>query len=131
MKKPYLIITNNPKVADKYGGMFWVEYREDDYRSVLIRVRDAVHAGHRLLTHPLAGSLKPNQTPFRSVMLTKGAEGTDWADLERVESSLDAYHKFTQGRKTPIWTERVRDDFATIDLSLIDGAAGNPAVARS
>lgn len=131
MAKPYLIITNNPKVSQNYRQRFQIQYLErGDYLSVLVKVRDVIHAGGRLLTHPMAGSLKPNQTPFRSVMLTEGKEGIDWADLEMIENSIAACHKFMDGRKTPIWTEKIRNDFATIDLSLMESAAANPMISR-
>lgn len=130
MRKPYLVITNNPKVPNRYGERFRVEYREGDYLSVLLRARDAIHEGHRLMTHPLAGSLKPNQTPFRSVMLSEEKEGGNWDDILLIENSIAAYHKFTAGRPTPIWTEAVRNDFATIDLSLVDSAAGTAMICR-
>lgn len=130
VRKPYLIITNNPKVSQNYDQRFRVDYREGDYLSVLVRVRDAIHEGHRLMTHPMAGSLKPNQTPFRSVMLSEGREANNWNDIEMIENSIAAYHKFTAGRPTPIWTEAVRNDFATIDLSLVDSAAGNAMIGK-
>lgn len=131
MAKPYLIITNNPKVCQNYRDHFRIQYLEgQDYLSVLVKVRDAIHIGGRLLTHPMAGSLKPNQTPFRSVMLEEGKEETNWEDLKMIESSIAACQKFMAGRKTPVWTEKIRNDFATIDLSLMDSAAASPMISR-
>jgi hypothetical protein len=36
---------------------------------VLLTVRDHIHSGARLLTHPQAGSVKPYETPYRSVLV--------------------------------------------------------------
>lgn len=35
------------------------------------KVRDRIHEGHLLLSHPLSGSVKPNETPYKSVMIVK------------------------------------------------------------
>ena len=89
----YLIVTNNSKCYDYYKDRYEVEYNPDwTYLEVLIRVRDLVHTGAQLITHPMAGSLKPNQTPFRSVVL--GSESMEdkepWWDVTLVENSIDA-----------------------------------------
>lgn len=127
----YLIITNNPKVYRRYGERFHTQYLPDSYLDVLIRIRDALHSGCRLLTHPMAGSLKPNQTPFRSAILEGNCgQKQSWDDLILIENSITAYHKFTAGRATPDWTEKIRDDFATIDLSFMESAVGNASISK-
>ena len=66
-KEKCTIVTNNDRVADKYKDMMNVEM-VDSYEEVLIKARDIVYDRHRLLTHPQAGSLKPNQTPYLSLI---------------------------------------------------------------
>ena len=65
-----LIVTNNDKVVNKYSSSYNVEYvdKEGIYE-VLIRVRDLIHNGYKLLTHPMSGSLKSNQTPYKSILI--------------------------------------------------------------
>lgn len=126
MKQDCLMVTNNSKANGKYWGQFQMEYLEDqDYLAVLEKARDYIHAGWRLLSHPMCGSLKPNQTPYKSILLSKEGEGggVRYEDVLMIENSIAAYHKFQKGRPTPCWTERVKEDFKTIDLSIIDSAA--------
>jgi hypothetical protein len=63
-----LILTNNELVRKILGKQYEIAFfGECSYRDILIKTRDLVYAGHRLYTHPLAGSVKPNETPYRSV----------------------------------------------------------------
>ena len=69
-----IIITNNDRVYEKYKKEMQVILL-DSYEDVLIKTRDMVYNRHILLTHPQASSLKPNQTPYRSVVVyPKGEE---------------------------------------------------------
>ena len=62
----YRIITNNSLCRDKYQELLPVEYLEGKgYMDVLLTVRDYIQKGWRLETHPMTGSLKPNQTPYK------------------------------------------------------------------
>ncbi len=37
---------------------------------VLEKTRDFIHQGHVLLSHPMSGSVKPYETPFKSVAVS-------------------------------------------------------------
>lgn len=65
-RRSYVIVTNNPLVLERLGDTHNVEYEDISYESVLERVRDKIHLGHTLLSHPLSGSVKPNETPYLS-----------------------------------------------------------------
>lgn len=121
----YLIVTNNSKCWEKYHEKYAVEYREEwTYLEVLFHCRDLVHRGGQLVTHPMAGSLKPNQTPYRSVVLADDtAEDKEpWRDVELMENSIAACEKFLRCRALPLWPPNMREDFKTLDLSFIEGA---------
>ena len=66
MLERMLVITNNPMARDALSkqDICEVQYAPVSYRQVLCMVRDAIHQGHRLLTHPLSGSVKPGETPL-------------------------------------------------------------------
>ena len=67
----YLIVTNNPMAAKEFAGQGEVRlYPEDTYREILVRARDLVYIGHRLCNHPLYGSLRPHEPPYRTVVLS-------------------------------------------------------------
>lgn len=124
-----IMVTNNRKCAEKWQEKLQIDFQEEwAYLDVLLAARDYIHRGYALLTHPLAGSVKPNQTPFKSVIL--GEESLEGAakfrDLELIEESIESYHKFMKNCPLPAWSEKTADDFRTIDLSLMDGVMENP-----
>lgn len=115
-----LIITNNPLVKERYSNIYNVEFYKVDYMGILKIIRDYIHRGYILLTHPLSGSVKPNETPYKTVIIKKGKENLDYKSLKLIEDSMAATSKFLKNKKTPCWTERVLKDFQVIDLSLIE-----------
>lgn len=123
----YRIITNNPLALRCIPDYYQIEYRECSYREILVTVRDLVYAGHRLYTHPLSGSVKPNETPYKSVVISKTPQGMDLGEAEIMSNSLVTFDKFTP-KKIPL-TEQVLRDFQLIDYTLLCGALGLDAVA--
>lgn len=121
--KDYVLVTNNKKVYDTYSNEFEVEYIEGmDYSAVLNRCRELIHSGYIMETHPLSGSIKPNETPFKTVLLSAPSSDniiTDTQSLLIIEDAVATYEKFLLNRPTPNWIGRAVDDFMTIDLSLI------------
>ena len=69
--REYMVITNNPLVWDRLKETRHVVYREISYEEILREVRDRIHEGHTLLSHPLSGSVKPNETPYKSIMISE------------------------------------------------------------
>ncbi len=126
MEKKYVLVTNNPKADDVYknNAAIGVEYLTNgSYLDVLLRVRDRVHGGWRLMTHPQASNLKPNQCPYKTVLISRDMEAQDYArDVELIETAVSAYHKFTGGMTPPRWNERALADFMTVDLSVVESA---------
>lgn len=119
MKK--LLVTNNEMVNEKFKDNLEVSFLQGyDYLQVLEWVRDRVHEGHKLLTHPLSGSIKPNETPYKSIMISKDKFELDTDGLLIIEEAIGAAKKFVSIKPTPNWKERVLDDFRVIDLSLME-----------
>ncbi|NMA49135.1 MAG: GrdX protein [Tissierellia bacterium] len=116
-----IIITNNPDVKEKFKDVFSVEFLDEKtYMDVLYCARDLIHKGHELLTHPLSGSVKPNETPYKSIIVSSKTGYLDKTGLTILEESIQTVIKFTKNKKTPNWTERVLDDFRVIDLSIME-----------
>ena len=107
-----VLITNNDRVYEKYKEMMKVIYMEA-YEEVLIKVRDMVYDRHVLLTHPQASSLKPNQTPYRSVIVYPKGEEDNTDDILLIEMCLETFFQWLDEDHTAY-------DFKTIDLSVID-----------
>ena len=117
------IITNNKLVFEKYSSKIETVYlSESKYLEVLEYVRDAIHSGHKLLTHPLSGSVKPNDTPFKSIVIGTKQSSLDYDSLSIIEESIASAKKFINGRGTPNWTDKVLDDFRLIDSTIINSA---------
>jgi hypothetical protein len=129
MEKKYVLVTNNPKADDVYksNAAIGVEYLTNaSYLDVLIRVRDRVYDGWSLMTHPQASNLKPNQCPYKTILISRDREGQDFArDVELIETAISGYHKFTDGMKAPCWGEKALGDFMTVDLSVVESALGS------
>ena len=125
--REYRIITNNPLVK----ACFPPEYRldffpEESYRDILVRVRDLVYAGHRMYTHPLAGSGKPNETPYKSVVVSCEAKKMEMAEAVLIASAIETFDKFTPRNRE--LTQRILNDFQLIDYTLLCGALNVDAV---
>ena len=116
-----IIVTNNPYVYDKYKNNKEMIYKEDfSYLEILEFIRDKIHSGHELITHPLSGSIKPNETPYKTIMISNKTGELDADGLRIIEESILTVKKFISDKPTPDWVERVLDDFRVIDLSLIE-----------
>ena len=121
----YRIVTNNSLCRDKYQELIPVDFLEGKgYMDVLLAVRDYIQKGWRLETHPMTGSLKPNQTPYKSIMVSDlPREQEEFYSQEMtIENSILSCRKFLEIKQTPNWTEEIRKDFMVVDLSLIEGA---------
>ena len=119
------LVTNNDRVYEKYKDTTNVILL-DTYEEVLYKVRDFVYDRHLLLTHPQASSLKPNQTPYRSVAVYPLGEVGDndkyMNDIMLIEKCIETYHQWQDIAPTPTnYEERVANDFKTIDLSVVEG----------
>ena len=122
-----IIITNNDKVYKKYEEKHKIIFLEKgSYLDVLNETRDKIHNGCKLITHPMAGSLKPNQIPYKSVIIEESTGKTDYESVRLIENSLDAAAKFLRNKATPKWNEKILNDFKTVDLSLIENVVVNP-----
>ena len=121
----YIVVTNNVKCRDRYQDKLKVDFLENgSYIDVLIKVRNYIHKGYRLETHPMAGSLKPNQIPYKTIIISDSdVEKEEFYQFEMVmENSIQSCEKFMKDRRTPDWPENILEDFRDVDLSLIEGA---------
>lgn len=118
-----ILITNNPLAEAEFGDNFRVEYHEASMLGILVNIRDRVHRGHQLLTHPLTGSLKPNETPYKSVLISDNPGNIDPRSVQIIEECILALHKFTPGHIS----ENCLPDLRAMDLFLIRSALENLA----
>jgi len=114
-----VIITNNPEVKQKYDKEHSIEFVDGSLLDVLITTRDKIHVGHKLLTHPLSGSVKPNETPYKSILISYDRGDLDIDSSVLISSSIETAQKFINTKKPIEWNDKILDDFMEIDLSLI------------
>jgi len=113
-----ILVTNNPLVEVQLKSKFRVDFKDNDLIGILAYVRDLVHKGHRLLTHPLAGSIKPNETPYKTVLITGTTDSVDTQSVIIIEECVFTAQKFTP-KHIP---EKYLNDLQMVDLSLIRSA---------
>lgn len=115
-----ILVTNNPYFQIN-GNMYEekIEYLDYDYLNLLYFVRDKVHLGHRILTHPLSGSVKPNEIPYKSVIISSSINSIDFESLQIIENSIQVSKKFIDMGLKIIDEPRAYNDYEIVDLSLI------------
>ncbi|MBF0715542.1 GrdX family protein [Gemelliphila palaticanis] len=116
-----ILITNNPKFRNYDHNKIKVEFYDGNYKEVLNITRDYIHNNYILLTHPLYGSVKPNETIYRSVLIKDNVK-LDYDSVNIISDAISTFDKFQKNKITPNWTDRIRDDFSVIDYDLITNA---------
>ena len=124
--RKYLVVTNNPLCARGVSQAHELSFYEGaDLLGVLIAVRAKIHEGHTLVTHPLTSSLKPNETPYKTVLLRFQQESLCYESLDLIESAIRVYETFARNSRHVTWSDlppNVLDDLALIDYDMIKEA---------
>ena len=117
----YFVLTNNPMVREKVAPGKKVVFERGDMRHLFEEAQGYVARGHRLLTHPLSGSVKPGETPYKSMLMAAdAAPGVDANSCRLLANALDACGKFAD--KTHLYNEKTLHDLQIVDYSLLEGA---------
>ncbi|MBP2625711.1 MAG: grdX [Firmicutes bacterium] len=119
-----IIVTNNPQARDffhkknlaQYYELCWVQGFTEN---VLLKVRDLCHTNHQLLTHPLIGSIKPNQTPYKTILVEKTSTISNIDSILMAEASLMKTLALLESCPRPQSFTLFLDDFASIDLDFL------------
>ena len=120
--KKVKIITNNAYICELFNDSIDIVFFEGGYLDVLYAARDRIHLGDVLVSHPLMGSLKPNETPYRSIILEERKGSLCYQSLSIIESSIETYKKLVKDSPTPKWSERVLKDFRFLDAKFVESA---------
>jgi len=114
------LVTNNPQIQIKYRQLD-VECIDGSVIDLLTKVRDYIHRGHCLITHPLSGSLKPGKIPYKTVILARTKNRLDQSSLVYIENSIEAYSK-TVSASPGCRSDEILEDYARVDLSHVEAA---------
>ncbi len=107
------ILTNNPLVADLDYELLSVE---GDYEAVLMKARDLIQEGYRLISHPLGGSSRMMLSPYRSFLMKEESLPLSEQSLSLIEESIITYRKMTEKRKVD---NDNASDYALVDKMLL------------
>lgn len=121
------LITNN---AGLHANAVSSEYIDGSSLDVLIHVRGLVHSGSIILTHPLCGNLRPNQQPFRSVIIDAESGAVDLDSLSVIESAVNVYQSAKLIFPKDL-DDKTRADYAYIDAELMRESLGRYGLIRN
>ena len=121
-----LIISNNPLVKGILSSTYRIDFIDGGYEDVLIKVRDKVYLGHELLSHPLSGSVKPHETPYKSVLVSIPTTTLDAEMADIISTAIETAQKFEHQKRE--LTPKIHEDFQLIDYTLIASALDYEAI---
>lgn|SRR5699024_1969833 len=112
----YNIVTNNPDVKSKYENIIFVD---GNYRDVLLKSRDLVHKGSKLISHPLGASIRMLFSPYRSIVIQKENNKDNEYHVKTIENSIETYDKQMESRSPDMKNSK---DYSFIDEELLNSA---------
>lgn len=123
MSKKAIIVTNNSLSYEVFKEKHEVVFIDGSLMDVFTATRNYIHMGYTLLTHPLSGSIKPNETPYKTIAISHEKQNElDLNSLTLIENSIETASKLLVNRQKKQWSESVLDDFRLIDFDLIKNA---------
>ena len=111
-------MTNNPAVASAYPQ--FAKFHEAGVLEIFTIVRDMVHRGVRVLSHPLSSSIKPWETPYKSIVVSSSQGNLDFESLKYIENAISMMKNRSLSNNK--YSAEVLDDFSAIDLDIINSA---------
>ena len=118
----FIIITNNDMVYEKYKDQYEIELYDCSIKEVMLKVRDRIHEGYKMLTHPLSSSIKPNESLYKSIMISDDKTILDYDSLLIIENSIMTCDKFNKIKYNIVYTDKIKEDFKLIDLTVLESA---------
>ena len=85
------------------------------------KARDFIHLGYKLLTHPIVSSIKPYETPYKTIVLAYNNREIDLESIELIENSIELLKNFLDKPRRKL-TKNIDEDFQLIDYKLISEA---------
>lgn len=110
------VVTNNPIFFESEFRTFRTKRVDGSFEDVLLLVRDMVHQGYELISHPLGASIRMMYSPYRSILVGEKTETLNSFFAEVIENSIEMYRKNTEHR---IIDHKNEKDYALIDQHLL------------
>ncbi len=118
----YIVVTNNNSLIESekdFSDVIDYVFVDGNFLDVLVKVRDLIHMGHKLISHPLGASIRIMFSPVRSILLSDEKYDADILSMEVIESSIDKYKATMENRNIDF---RNKDDYEFIDIELLKSA---------
>lgn len=118
----YIVVTNNNSLIESekdFSDVIDYVFVDGNFLDVLVKVRDLIHMGHKLISHPLGASIRIMFSPVRSILLSDEKYDADILFMEVIESSIDKYKATMENRNIDF---RNKDDYEFIDIELLKSA---------
>jgi len=99
-----------------------VEYHSMNVLELLRLTADRISDGYRLLSHPLTGSIRPDITPYKSILISEDAGVSSAEEGRLMEHAIEYTEELYRQRKVPLselWPESTKQDFQLVDYSII------------
>lgn len=111
-----IIVTNNKIVEEHNCELITIS---GEFRDVLVKARDMIHAGHRLLVSPLPASIRMFYSPVRSIVLSEKNEEIDVNSANMIENAIAMYDKSMGERNIDYKNLK---DYEILDRELLQSA---------
>lgn len=117
-----ICVTNNNELT---GSVKNVKYIRGSALSVLMEGRDLIHLGLRLAASPLYGNFKPDQQPYRTLILfldrDLAEKEIDTSSLAMIDSAIRIWSETKLKTVSDEINEEVDGDLRFVDYALIEG----------
>lgn len=117
LEKDFLIISNNSLVKDL--DEMEISLLPGNVPAVISRAFSLAAVGHRLLSHPLMGSIKPNQNPFKSILMSRQMLPVDQPSLTVLNTCLEKTEAMLENRPLLHIQDEVANDYQLLDFELL------------
>ncbi|MEG0250295.1 MAG: GrdX family protein [Peptostreptococcus sp.] len=91
----YMIISNNKRVLEKFENVIWVD---GEFIDVLNTSKKFVEKRHKIISYPLAASIRMIYSPVRSILISTKAYSLDELSIEVIEKGIEKYN-ITMGKR--------------------------------
>jgi hypothetical protein len=110
-------LTNNPHVILK--NYPFVEAIEGNTLDLFILVRQELLQGYKLITHPLTGSIGPEKSPYKTVIMSAAKGSVDEEGLHIIDNAIIYTVNLISNHNPCSWDTISLQDFAIIDYEFV------------
>ena len=110
-------LSNNPMVINKNYPC--IEGIEGDPLHVFRIIENEILKGCKLITHPLTGSIRPDISPYKTVIISNSIGNFDYEGLRIIENAIEYTENLYRNSPRPKWDKASLKDFQFVDYDLI------------